>query len=69
MEKNMNKHLNLFHHYNQSGSIPIENNISRGLAIILQEEPGLLIVVPRIKTTINIKIKYKKTDGLQVNKE
>ena len=38
----MDKHLNLFHHYSQKGSIPIENNVSRGFAINLQENPGLL---------------------------
>ncbi len=36
----MNKHLNLFQSYTQKGLLPIENNISRGLAIVMQEEPG-----------------------------
>lgn len=39
-----NEHLNLFHHYSQNGSIPIENNISRGLAIVFQEYPTLLLM-------------------------
>lgn len=39
-----NEHLNIFHHYSQNGSIPIENNISRGLAILFQEYPALLIM-------------------------
>ena len=41
----MDRHLNLFHHYTHSGTMPIENNVSRGLAIILQEEPGLLFML------------------------
>lgn len=39
-----NIHLNLFHHYYQNGTIPIENNISRGLAISFQESPMLLMM-------------------------
>ena len=39
-----NIHLNLFHHYFQNGTIPIENNISRGLAISFQESPMLLMM-------------------------
>lgn len=40
----MDRHLNIFHHYDQNGSIPIENNVSRGLAILFQEEPALLMM-------------------------
>lgn len=39
---NNNRHLNIFEHYTQSNSLPIENNVSRGLAIVLQENPLLL---------------------------
>lgn len=44
MEYNNNEHLNIFHHYSQNGSIPIENNISRGLAIVFQEYPTFLLM-------------------------
>lgn len=30
---NNNRHLNIFEHYMQTGLLPIENNVSRGLAI------------------------------------
>lgn len=40
-----NRHMNIFHHYSQTGTLPIENNISRGLAIILQEEAALLYML------------------------
>jgi hypothetical protein len=30
---NNNLHLNIFEHYTQKGSLPVENNVSRGLAI------------------------------------
>lgn len=39
-----NRHMNIFHHYSQAGALPIENNISRGLAIVLQEYPALLFL-------------------------
>lgn len=44
MGYNNNEHLNIFHHYSQNGSIPIENNISRGLAIVFQEYPTFLLM-------------------------
>lgn len=37
-----NHHLNLFDFYEQKESLPIENNITRGLAISFQESPLLL---------------------------
>lgn len=40
-----NQHMNIFHHYSQAGSLPIENNISRGLAILLQEYPAILLLL------------------------
>lgn len=39
---NNNRHLNIFEHYTQSNALPIENNVSRGLAIVMQENPLLL---------------------------
>jgi|GEM_PF-3402555 len=36
---NNNQHLNIFEHYSQANALPIGNNISRGLAIILSENP------------------------------
>ena len=37
----MNAHLNLFVPYSQGGDNPVENNLSRGLAILLNENPLL----------------------------
>lgn len=37
-----NRHLNIFEHYTQKGSLPIENNVSRGLAILLDQDSLLL---------------------------
>lgn len=48
-----NRHLNLFNHYTQKGSIPIENNISRGLAILLNENN---LVLDRFIDLVNDKI-------------
>lgn len=39
-----NRHLNLFHPYTQNSTSPIENNLSRGLAIILQEYPAVMML-------------------------
>ena len=38
----VNRHMNLFEHYRQEGESPHENNLSRGLAILLDENPLLL---------------------------
>ena len=38
----VNRHMNLFEHYRQEGEAPHENNLSRGLAILLGENPLLL---------------------------
>ena len=56
-----NVHMNIFHHYTQSGSLPIENNISRGWAILLQEYPALLFMFLekiRKENTTNVEIPY-----------
>lgn len=45
MNKSSNRHMNIFHAYTQSDTRPIENNISRGLAILLQEHPTLLMLL------------------------
>lgn len=34
---NNNRHLNIFEHYSQANALPIENNVSRGLAIVMSE--------------------------------
>jgi hypothetical protein len=39
---NNNRHLNMFEYYTQKGSLPIENNVSRGLAILLNQNSLLL---------------------------
>lgn len=39
-----NCHLNIFHSYQQHDTRPIENNLSRGLAIIFQEYPEILML-------------------------
>lgn len=39
---NRNRHLNIFEHYQSAGTLPIENNISRGFAIILESYPFVL---------------------------
>ena len=39
-----NRHMNIFHHYSQAGALPVENNISRGLAILMQEYPAMLLL-------------------------
>ena len=37
-------HMNLFDHYSQSGTLPIENNISRGLAILFRENRSFFLL-------------------------
>lgn len=44
MNNYSDKHLNVFQAFTQSGNLPIENNISRGLVILFQEEPALLMM-------------------------
>ncbi|NLB82124.1 MAG: hypothetical protein GX800_11080 [Clostridiaceae bacterium] len=39
---NNNRHFNIFEHYSQANALPIENNVSRGLAIVMSENPLLL---------------------------
>ena len=57
-------HMNLFHSYNQNGSIPIENNISRGLAILLRENRSfLMIFLNFLKEKLNEK--YKKEQNIE----
>ncbi len=45
MENYSDRHLNVFEAFSQSGILPTENNISRGLAIVLQEEPVILMML------------------------
>jgi hypothetical protein len=56
---NNNRHLNIFEHYTQKGSLPIENNISRGLAILLNENS---LVLDRFIDLINSKCIDKKSE-------
>ena len=68
MSKYNNRHLNIFHHYYQNGSIPIENNISRGLAIVLQEYPALfLLFLEKIEKQISQKDIFSVADAYTVN--
>ncbi len=53
MGNRKNKHLNIFYHYSQAAADPIENNISRGLAIILDSNPFIL---DRLFDLVNNKI-------------
>lgn len=39
---NNDRHLNIFEHYSQVNAMPIENNVSRGLAIVMNENPLLM---------------------------
>lgn len=58
---NNNRHLNIFEHYSQVNALPIENNISRGLAIILSENPLLLDrFIDYINTNCSNGIKVQK---------
>lgn len=56
-----NRHLNIFEHYTQMGSLPIENNISRGLAILFNENN---LVLDRFIDFINLKCLEKKLYNL-----
>lgn len=55
---NNNRHLNIFEHYTQKGSLPIENNVSRGLVIILNQNS---LVLDRLIDNINAKCSDKKS--------
>lgn len=55
---NNNRHLNIFEHYTQKGSLPIENNVSRGLAILLNQNS---LVLDRLIDHINAKCIDKKS--------
>jgi hypothetical protein len=55
---NNNRHLNIFEHYTQKGSLPIENNVSRGLAILLNQNS---LVLDRFIDFINSKCFEKKS--------
>lgn len=55
---NNNRHLNIFEHYTQKGSLPIENNVSRGLAILLNQNS---LVLDRFIDYVNTKCLEKKS--------
>lgn len=55
---NNNRHLNIFEHYTQKESLPIENNVSRGLAILLNQNS---LALDRLIDYINIKCMDKKS--------
>lgn len=55
---NNNRHLNIFEHYTQKGSLPIENNVSRGLAILLNQNN---LALDRFIDYINAKCMDKKS--------
>ena len=55
---NNNRHLNIFEHYTQKGSLPIENNVSRGLAILLNQNS---LVLDRFIDYVNAKCFEKKS--------
>ena len=55
---NNDRHLNLFEHYTQKESLPIENNVTRGLAILLNQNS---LVLDRFIDYINAKRTDKKT--------
>lgn len=67
-----NRHMNIFHHYSQAGALPIENNLSRGLAILLEEYPAFfLLFLEKLQEKLREKadgtfISYPK-DGYQVD--
>lgn len=56
---NNNRHLNIFEHYTQKGALPIENNISRGLAILLNQDN---LFFDRFIDYINAKCLEKKSE-------
>lgn len=49
----LNRHMNLFEHYRQKGEVPHENNLSRGLAILLGENP---LILERFIDLVNSKL-------------
>lgn len=49
---NNNQHLNIFEHFSQKDALPIENNVSRGLAILLNENT---LLFDRVIDLINSK--------------
>lgn len=54
-----NRHMNIFHHYSHTGTIPYENNLSRGLAILLNEYPAILfLLLEKIK---------EKSDNIEIS--
>ncbi len=55
---NNNRHLNIFENYTQKGTLPIENNVSRGLAILLNQNS---LVLDRLIDYINAKCMDKKS--------
>ncbi|CAH1205413.1 hypothetical protein PAECIP111893_02343 [Paenibacillus plantiphilus] len=55
---NNNRHLNIFEHYTQKGALPIENNISSGLAILLNENH---LFLDRFIDYVNAKCQEKKS--------
>ncbi|GAB6152894.1 hypothetical protein JCM17380_16440 [Desulfosporosinus burensis] len=60
---NNNRHLNIFEHYTQKGSLPIENNISRGLAILFNQNH---LVLDRFIDLLNTKCAEKKSDCIVI---
>ena len=53
MNKSGDKHMNIFQAYTQQSDHPIENNLSRGLAIILQESPALFMrLIAKLNTQV-----------------
>ena len=59
-----NRHLNIFEHYTQKGSLPIENNVSRGLAILLKLDS---LVLDRFIDYVNTKC-FEKKSACRVSK-
>lgn len=59
-----NRHMNVFHHYSQNGALPIENNVSRGLAILLEEYPTILLLfLQRIRGKMKDRIVLPDPEG------
>lgn len=59
-----NRHLNIFEHYVSAGTLPIENNVSRGFAIVLESYP---LVLDRFIDYINAKCR-EAGSGIVVSK-
>lgn len=57
---NNNRHLNIFEHYTQKESLPIENNVTRGLAILLNQNN---LVFDRLIDYINAKRSDAKSNA------